>query len=244
MKRRAVRLMIVPGLNVFDSIDRDRRAPGVVRRFTSANPETLSAGEQARRLGEAWERGAKGAPTDVRLVVHHPRGTTAAFHLGAHAPDLRPEDFEHIHRLWLEVVRAGGPSVHHRDVVRAALIYMEQQLNGPDRDAVVQLVRETARPAMELAAVLRERDFGRVRDMLRNQPASDLAVMLDRPLGRGSRAGVPDPAAEGGGRDVRVSVARRAGRAAPARWRLEEAAALLNNMAPDDRIDVPRRAAR
>src|SRR5262245_31483418 len=175
---KAVRLMIVPGVNVFDSV-----IETAVRLESSeihvGESETLSAGEQARLLGEAWERAAKTAQADVRLVVHHPRGTTAAFHLGAHAPAFRHEDFESIHRLWLDVVRAVGPrSVHHRDVVRAALIHMEQDLNGPDRDAVLQLVRETARPADELAAVIRERDFGRVRDIVRNQPASDLAEML------------------------------------------------------------------
>src|SRR6185295_8271676 len=186
-------------------------------------------------LGEAWERGAKAASADVRLVVHHPRGTTAAFHLGAHAPAFRPEDFEHIHRLWLDVVRAVGPrSVHHRDVVRAALTHMEQDLNGPDRDAVLQLVRATARPADELAAVIRERDFGRIRDIVRNQPASDLAEML-------TDLSIED----------RVVVFRILPRKEAAEtfaylspdeqetllkaMASEEAAALLNNMAPDDR---------
>ena len=230
---QAVRLMIVPGLNVFDSI-----VETAVRLESSeihvGESETLSAGEQARRLGEAWERGAKGVPTDVRLVVHHPRGTTAAFHLGAHAPDLRPEDFEHIHRLWLEMVRAVGPSVHHRDVVRASLIYMEQQLNGPERDAVVQLVRETARPAMELAAVLRERDFGRVRDMLRNQPASDLAVMLDD-LSVEERVLVFRILPRKEAAETFAYLSPDAQDALLRAMASEEAAALLNNMAPDDR---------
>jgi len=231
---KAVRLMIVPGLNVFDSV-----IETAVRLESSeihvGESETLSAGEQARLLGDAWERAAKTAPANVRLVVHHPRGTTAAFHLGAHAPAFRPEDFEHIHRLWLDVVRAvGSRSVHHRDVVRAALIHMEQDLNGPDRDAVLQLVRETARPADELAAVIRERDFGRVRDIVRNQPASDLAEMLT------------DLSIE-----ERVLVFRILPRKEAAEtfayltadeqetllkaMASEEAAALLNDMAPDDR---------
>ena len=230
---RAVRLMIVPGVNVFDSV-----IETALRLESSeihvGESETLSAGEQARLLGEAWERGAKSATADVRLVVHHPRGTTAAFHLGAHAPAFRPEDFEHIHRLWLDVVRAVGPSVHHRDVVRAALIYMEEQLNGPDRDAVLQLVRETARPADELAAVIRERDFGRVRDIVRNQPASDLAetladlsledrVLVFRILPRKEAA------------ETFAYLSPDAQNALLKAMASEEAAALLNNMAPDDR---------
>jgi magnesium transporter len=230
---RAVRLMIVPGVNVFDSVVETalRLASSEIHVGES---ETLSAGEQARLLGEAWERRAKSATADVRLVVHHPRGTTAAFHLGAHAPDFRPEDFEHIHRLWLDVVRAVGPSVHHRDVVRAALIYMEEQLNGPDRDAVLQLVRETARPADELAAVIRERDFGRLRDILRNQPASDLAetladlsledrVLVFRILPRQEAA------------ETFAYLSPDQQNALLKAMASEEAAVLLNNMAPDDR---------
>src|SRR5262249_58891264 len=137
---RAVRLMIVPGVNVFDSvIDTALRLQSA--EIHVGESETLSADDQARLLGDSWERAAKPSAVDVRLVVHHPRGTTAAYHLGAHAPALGPEDFEQIHRLWLDVVRAVGPRVHHRDVVRAALTYMEQHLDGPDPGAVPPILR-------------------------------------------------------------------------------------------------------
>ena len=230
---RAVRLMIVPGVNVFDSV-----IETAVRLASSeihvGESETLSAGEQARLLGEAWERAAKTAAAEVRLVVHHPRGTTAAFHIGAHAPAFRPEDFEHIHRLWLDVVRAVGPSVHHRDVVRAALIYMEQQLNGPDRDAALQLVRETARPADELAAVIRERDFARLRGIVRNQPASDLAAMLTD-LSLEDRVLVFRILPRKEAAATFAYLSPDAQNALLKAMASEEAAALLNALAPDDR---------
>src|SRR5437762_13424500 len=76
------------------------------------------------------------------------------------------------------MVRAVGARVHHRDVVRAALIHMEQQLNGPNREAALQVVRDTVRPADEIAGRIRDRDVGGLRDMLRNRPASDLASVL------------------------------------------------------------------
>ena len=230
---RAVRLMIVPGINVFDSVTETalRLASSEIHVGES---ETLAASEQARLLGEAWERGAKTARTDVRLVVHHPRGTTAAFQLGAHSPAFRPEDFDHIHRLWLDVVRAVGPSVHHRDVVRAALMYMEQQLNGPDRDTVLELVRETARPADELAAVIRERDYVRLRDMLRNQPASDLAAMLTD-LSLEDRVLVFRILPRKEAAATFAYLSPDAQNALLKAMASEEAAALLNDMAPDDR---------
>ena len=59
---------------------------------------TLSADEQARLLGEAWERAAKPEPLDVRLVVHHRSGRTDTYHLGAHPPSLTPADLDLIHR--------------------------------------------------------------------------------------------------------------------------------------------------
>jgi magnesium transporter len=243
---RAVRLMIVPGVNVFDSIvETALRLEST--EIHVGESETLSADDQARRLGEAWERASKPSAVDVRLVVHHPRGSTAAYHLGAHAPALRPEDFEHIHRLWLDVVRAIGPSVHHHDVVRAALIHMEHELNGPNRDIALQVVRDTVRPADEIASIIREREFARLRDVLRNRPASDVAsvlanlsiderVLVFRILPRKTAAetfAYLDPEEQNALLRAMAS---------------EEAAALLNNMAPDDRTtfleELPAEATR
>ena len=141
---------------------------------------TLSADDQARLLGEAWERADKPEPLDVRLVIHHRSGRADTYHLGAHPPSLTPGDLDLIHRVWLDAVKAVGPHVHHHDVVRAALTQMEQQLNGPQRDDALAAIRETARPADELAAVLRARDYARLRDMMRNRHAGDVADAAHR----------------------------------------------------------------
>jgi magnesium transporter len=232
-ERRPVSLLIVPGVNVFDSVIE------TAVRLRSADihvgeSQTLSADDQARLLGDAWERLPGPKPVDLRLIVHHPSSRAAAYHLGAHAPALQPEDFDHIHRLWLDVARAVGPHVHHRDVVRAALKHMEQELSGPDREAALQLVRQTARPADEFAAVLKARDFGRLREMLRNRPASDLAALLtdlaleDRVL---LFRILPRKAAAASfgylTADAQHALMKAMGS--------EEVAALLNEMAPDDR---------
>ena len=232
-ERRAVRLLIVPGVNVFDSVVE------TALRLESAEihvgeSETLSADDQARLLGEAWERASKPKPGDLRLVVHHPSGSVAAYQLGAHAPELEPEDFDQIHRLWLDVAGAVGPHVHHRDVVRAALKHMEEQLYGPDREAALQLVRETARPADELAAVLKARDFARLRDMLRNRPASDLASMLtDLPLEDQVLVFRILPRKEAAATFEYLSA--EAQDSLLKAMASEDVAALLNEMAPDDR---------
>jgi magnesium transporter len=243
---RSVRLLIVPGVNVFDSV-----IETALRLESSevhvGESETLSADDQARLAGQAWERASRPPASAIRLVVHHARGGAEAYQLGAHPPALQPEDFEHVHRLWLDVVRTVGPHVHHRDIVRAALTHMEHELNGPDRDAVLQVVRETARPADAVAALIRARDFGRLRDMLRNRPASDVASVLAG-LSLEERVLVFRmlPRKEAAATFAYISADEQ--NALLRAMASEEAAALLNNMAPDDRTmfleELPAEATR
>ncbi len=129
-------------------------------------------------LGEAWERTDKPEALDVRLVIYHRSGRTETYHLGAHPPALTSADLDLIHRLWLDAIKSVGPHVHHHDVVRAALKQMEQQLSDPRRDEALAAIRDVARPAEELTAVLRTRDYGRLRDLLRNRHAGDVATLL------------------------------------------------------------------
>src|SRR4030095_2338542 len=117
---RPVRLLIVPTRNVVDAI------VGAVIRLRSADifvgeSTTLSAADQARLLGEAWERSDKPEALDVRLVICHRSGRADTYHLGAHPPSLNSSDLDLIHRLWLDAIKTVGPHVHHDDVVRAAL---------------------------------------------------------------------------------------------------------------------------
>jgi magnesium transporter len=230
---RAVRLLIAPGLNVFDAV-----VETALRLQSSeihvGESEVLASRDQARLLGDAWERAAGPKPADVRLFIHHPSGRTGAYHLGPHAPTLGPEDLGHIHRLWLDIANAVGPHVHHRDVVRTALKLMEEQLNGPGREAALAAVRETARPADELAALIRKRDFGGLREMVRNRPASDLAeVLTDLPVDDRVLFFRVLPRKEATAAfEYLESDAQEALLKAMA---TEEAAALLNDMAPDDR---------
>jgi magnesium transporter len=243
---RAVRLVIVPGLNVFESIVDTALRLGSAEIHVGES-ETLSADDQARLLGDAWERAAKPSALDVRLVVHHPRGTAAAYHLGAHAPALRQQDFEQIHRLWLDVARAVGPRVRHGDVVRAALMHMEQDLNGPDRDAVLEIVANLARPADRIAALIRERDFGGLRNALRNRTASDLASLL-ADLSLDERVLVFRILPRKNAAETFAYLSLDEQNALLKAMASEEAAALLNDMAPDDRTtfleELPAEATR
>ena len=243
---RPVRLLIVPATNVVDAI------VGTIVRLRSSDvyvgeSATLSAADQARLLGDAWERADKPDALDVRLVIYHRSGRGETYHLGAHPPSLTSGDLDLIHRLWLDSVKTIGPHVHHHDVVRAALKQMEQQLSGPNRDDAIAAIRDVARPAEELAAVLRSRDYGRLRDMLRNRHAGDVATLLTelpvedqvvvfRVLPRKDAAAVFEYLSLETKEALLKAMAQ------------EDVAVLLNNMAPDDRTlfleELPAEATR
>ena len=231
--RRPVRLLIVPTRDVFEAV-----AQTIVRlrsiEVHVGESSSLPSDEQARLLGEAWESTPRSESLQARLVVHHHSGRADAYHLGAHPPALTPADLDLIHRVWLDAVKAVGSHVHHHDVVRAALMQMQQQLDGPGRDESLAVIRQVARPAEELAAVLRDRDFSRLRDMVRNRPPSEVAAVLTdlsqedrvvffRVLPRKDAAAVFEYLSLEAQEALLKSMAH------------EDVAALLNNMAPDDR---------
>jgi len=140
---RPVRLLVVPAANVFDAVAQ------VAAQLESAEvaigaSAKLSAREQARLLGEAWERSPGHRGRRLELVVYGDDGRRELFHMGAHAPDLSPEDVEAIHRLWVDATRAVGPQVAHRDVVVAALHELGRRLSGADRDQALSTIRKVA----------------------------------------------------------------------------------------------------
>jgi magnesium transporter len=243
---RPVRLLIVPARDVVDAI------VGTVIRLRASDvyvgeSSTLSAEDQARLLGEAWERSDKPEALDVRLVIYHRSGRADTYHLGAHPPSLTSGDLDLIHRLWLDAVKSVGPHVHHDDVVRAALKQMEHQLTGPQRDQAVAAIREVARPAEELAAVLRARDYARLRDMLRNRHAGDVASLLTA-LSLEDQVVVFRVMPRKDAAEVFEYLSQEAKEALLKAMAQEDVAELLNNMAPDERTlfleELPAEATR
>ncbi len=111
---------------------------------------------------------------------------------------------------------------------------MEQQLTGPSRDEALAAIRNVARPADELAAILQAKEYGRLRDLLRNRHAGDVAELLTalsiedqvvvfRVLPRKDAAAVFEYLSQDAMESLLKAMAQ------------EDIAALLNNMAPDDR---------
>jgi amino acid transporter len=132
---KPVKLLVIPSTNVFDAVARTAvrlRSSEVV----VGESATASAVDQARRLGEAWDRVAGNADLRTRLIACRLNGDVQTFPLGPHAPMLTADDIDLIHQLWLKAVGEAGLDVHHRDVVRLALDDLSQRWERDGRDAI------------------------------------------------------------------------------------------------------------
>jgi amino acid transporter len=129
---RTVKLLVVPSTNVFDAVAQTAILLQT-REIVVGGSAKMPAADQARLLGEAWDRTPHRSDLSTRLVVYSANQPLGAFTLGAHVPDLSPDDVDRIHRLWVDAVRAVGPDIHHRDIVTAALEGLEEDfLARPD----------------------------------------------------------------------------------------------------------------
>lgn len=108
----------------------------------------MSAVEQAKRFGDAWETLAPPRP-QLSLRIDDPAtGESRFFNLGPHPPRLWPEDLDLLHRLWLEFGERLGPALHHRDVLRVALRRLDREFHSPRAAQVLSDLRgELAGPS-------------------------------------------------------------------------------------------------
>ena len=134
-------LLVVPATDVFEAIvvtaqrlDSSRVACGISNK--------LSADEQAKMTGDAWERLPEPRPR-LTLEVHAPDGTVYDYALGPHAPRLRPEDTELMHKLWLDITRDPKyAGTHHYHIVALALQELQRELNTEQRAELLQKLQD------------------------------------------------------------------------------------------------------
>jgi amino acid transporter len=136
---KPVSLLVVPATDVFEAIvvtgqrlDSSKIVCGVSNKLT---PD-----EQAKFLGDAWERLPEPRPRLI-LEIHEPNGKIDEYLLGPHAPRMRPQDLELMHKVWLDITSdpkyAGA---HHYHVVAAALEELQRELNSDKRAEVLAKV--------------------------------------------------------------------------------------------------------
>jgi amino acid transporter len=141
---KKVHLLVLPSSQVFEAIARaalQLEACEIVAGRSSA----VTPDQQARRVGEAWERLPVTARRQVVFRVIEATEAVHEFFLGAHAPSLGADEIERIHRLWRDLSHQpdlGG--VHHVDVVRAALRRLEDDLRGRRRAEALEDVKDSA----------------------------------------------------------------------------------------------------
>ncbi len=141
-----VELLVVPGR------DYNRAIVDVAQRLQTSLvvmglSARMSASEQAKAFGDAWERLPHPRPQLSLEIIDEETGKQTYFNLGPHPPRLWPEDIEMLHKLWLQLSGKGlGHKLHHRDVVRVALRRLEADLQSGNSSSVLS---DVAREASE-----------------------------------------------------------------------------------------------
>jgi amino acid transporter len=138
---KTVHLLVVPSSDIFQAIvltaAQLRSSEIIAGRSSWMTPE-----QQAKLLGDAWERVAEKPQERIRLRVIGSNDETADFYLGAHAPDLSDEEINFIHKLWLDVTHEQGlTNIRHKQIVIAALVRLADELHQQRRPEVLEFLR-------------------------------------------------------------------------------------------------------
>jgi amino acid transporter len=138
---KPISLLVVPATDVFDAIMVTAQRLDSARVICGLSNK-LTADEQAKLTGDAWERMPEPRPR-VCLEVAAPDGTIREYTIGPHTPRLRPQDVELMHKLWLNITTdpkfAGA---HHYHIVALALEELQRELSTEQRTQLLQKLHE------------------------------------------------------------------------------------------------------
>ncbi len=135
---KPLRLLVVPSNNPVSAIVNVAIRLGCSKVYLGASEKT-SVATQARLIGEGWEEIDDPDKAQFELVIVPERGRIQRIQIGAHAPELAPEDIELTHDIWLEIVeKMPDADLHHRDVVSLALNRFREQLRGPEGRRILE----------------------------------------------------------------------------------------------------------
>jgi amino acid transporter len=137
-----VDLLVVPGTNVFDVIAQTTAHLDSADMWAGRS-SVMTPEDQAKHIGDAWERLPKKPNRQVCFHVVDPDGAVRDFYLGAHVPKLADTDIDLIHALWLDARTEGDiEDVHHREIVTLALARLAEDMKGPKRKEALDRMRE------------------------------------------------------------------------------------------------------
>ena len=136
---KKVSLLVVPAGDVYAALAQGANSLEVDSVISGLSTKMI-AEEQAFHLGQAWE--ALPEPKrQFNFYVIDPNGGSKVFYIGPHAPNLRPDDVQLVHRLWLNMRR--DPSVqdlHHSDIITYALTRLAGQY-AREKDEILRDLR-------------------------------------------------------------------------------------------------------
>jgi amino acid transporter len=136
-----VGLLVVPGTNVFDAIAQTAAHLDSADIWAGRSSVIMPV-DQAKHIGDAWERLPKKPNRQVCFHVVDTDGAVHDFNLGAHVPRLTDADVDRIHALWLDATKEHGmEDLHHKEVVTVALARLAEEMNGAGRIAVLERMR-------------------------------------------------------------------------------------------------------
>ena len=139
-----VSLMVVPTTDVFDGIVQTAQRLESARLVCGLSNK-LTADQQAKLTGDAWERLPEPRPS-LAFEVNSPETGPMEYFLGPHAPRMREQDLQLLHKMWLDVTdNPEMASLHHYHVIGLALKHMDQELQGGRRQELLSELKEEAR---------------------------------------------------------------------------------------------------
>jgi amino acid transporter len=138
---KTVHLLVVPSSDIFQAIAltaAELQSADIV----AGRSLVLSVEQQAKLVGDAWERLSNRPQERIRFRVIGSDDEIRDFYLGAHAPDLTDEEINFIHKLWLNVREERGlENIRHKHIVVAALVRLADELHAERRQNVLDFVR-------------------------------------------------------------------------------------------------------
>jgi amino acid transporter len=142
---KSVELLVVPAVDPFDAMVQTA-ARLQASRLVSGVSAKMASEELARRIGLAWERLPEPRHA-FSLEIISPDRPSVYVNLGPHPPRLWPEDLDLLHELWLRLSEQEGfgSRLHHRDVVGLALHRLEKELSGPQKEQLLDELRNELR---------------------------------------------------------------------------------------------------
>jgi hypothetical protein len=144
---KPISLLVVPATDVFEAIMVTAQRLDSCRVICGLSNK-LTADEQAKLTGDAWERLPEPRPR-LNLEVCAPDGSVREFFLGPHTPRLRAQDVELMHKLWLNITSDPKfAGTHHYHIVALALEELQRELSTEQRaELLAKLQEEMGRPS-------------------------------------------------------------------------------------------------